>query len=130
MTLSRPCDCYESGEGTIQCKMPNGIGCPLRALQPAPLIGLNGRPLVASPKEDAVSDESRLTWRKDGLASPYDAAIRKGREARKRGEGRGTCPYHERNATNRFGIAPARTWRIAWLLGFDAQASEGTSSAE
>ena len=33
------CDCYTSDEGTIQCKMPNGVGCPYEALkQTAPLM--------------------------------------------------------------------------------------------
>lgn len=76
------------------------------------------------------SEESRVTWRKDGKRSPYDAAIRKGREARSRGESRSTCPYHERNAINRFGIAVARTWRNAWLLGFDGLVASPKEGAD
>lgn len=30
------CNCYTSGEGTIQCKMPNGVGCPYAALRNMP----------------------------------------------------------------------------------------------
>ena len=61
------CDCYTSDEGTIQCKMPNGIGCPYEALKqttplmtPIVLESLTSKPSTTDAVETARN--TVLAW--------------------------------------------------------------------
>ena len=59
------------------------------------------------------------TYRHDGLRTPFDAAIRKGAEARAAGAPRSANPYELKVTNYHNGVTFSRAWHDAWNRGYD-----------